>query len=102
MVMLIVQHKYEREYENIVTALEIALNIGVGIVMLQEPFIGNWELSHRAFNFYWPQGDRTTIRVMTAVRKDLLSKIIVEHRTDLINHPYFMLLEIRDLNQQFK
>lgn len=35
---------------------------------------------------------------MTAVKRDLLNKIIVEHRTDLVNHPYFMLLEIRDLD----
>ncbi len=39
---------------------------------------------------------------MSAVRKDLTDKIVVEHRTDLINHPYFMLLEIRELEQQSK
>lgn len=27
---------------------------------------------------------------------------VVEHRTDLVNHPYFILLEIRDLDQQTK
>ena len=37
---------------------------------------------------------------MTAVRKDLLDKIVIEHRTNLVNHPYFILLEIRDLDQQ--
>lgn len=81
-------------------ALETALNIGAGVVMLQEPFIGNQELFHSAFNFYWPQRDRTATRTMIAVRKDLLDKIVVEHRTDLVNHPYFILLEIRDLNNR--
>ena len=52
--MLIVQHNCGRRYKNTVMALEMALNIGAGLVMLQEPFIGNQELVHSAFNFYWP------------------------------------------------
>ena len=39
---------------------------------------------------------------MTAVRKDFVDKIVVDHRTDLLNHPYFMLLEIRELDPQSK
>ena len=39
---------------------------------------------------------------MTAVRKNLLDKIIVKHRTDLINHSYFIFLKVRDLDQQSK
>lgn len=50
--MLVVQHNCGCGYENTVIALETALNIGARMVMLQEPFIGNWELSHSAFNFY--------------------------------------------------
>ncbi len=98
MVILIIQHNNGRGYESTVMALETALNIGAGIVMLQEPFLGNWELSHSAFNLYWPQEDRTAIRVMTAVRRDLEDKIVVEDSRDLVNHLYFMLLEIRDLD----
>ncbi len=79
-------------------ALETGLSVEAGIVMIQEPFIGNREISHSGFNFYWPQGERKNIRVMTAVRKTLVDKIMVDHRTDLINHPYFMLLEIQKLD----
>ena len=100
--MLIIQYNCGRRYESIVMALEAALDIGAGIIMLQEPFIGNRELIYSAFNFYWLQGERTVIRVMTTIRKDLLDMIVVEHRTDLVNHPYFTLLEIRDLDQQSK
>lgn len=39
---------------------------------------------------------------MTAVRKDLLDKIIVKYKTDLVNHHYFILVEIQDLDQQLK
>lgn len=39
---------------------------------------------------------------MTAMRKNLIDKIVIDHRTDLVNHPYFILLEIRELNPQSK
>ena len=39
---------------------------------------------------------------MMAVKKDLLDKIVVEHKTDLVNYLYFIFLEIRDLDQQSK
>lgn len=83
-------------------ALKTALSVNAGIVMIQEPFIGNREISHSGFNFYWPQGERKDVRVMTAVRKNLVDKIVIDHRTDLINHPYFMLLEIRELDPRSK
>lgn len=35
---------------------------------------------------------------MKAARKTLADKIVVDHRTDLIKHPYFMLQEIRELD----
>ncbi len=70
--------------------------------MLQEPFIGTREISHSAFNFYWPQAERKKIRVMTAIQKELTDKIVIEHRTDLINHPYVILLEIRELDSRSK
>lgn len=72
MVILMVQHKWGRGYEITVITLETALSIGARLDMLQEPFIGNSELIYCAFNFYCPQRDRTAIRVMTEVRKDLV------------------------------
>ena len=39
---------------------------------------------------------------MTAMKKELVDKIVVDHRTNLVNHPYFMLLEIRELDLQSK
>ena len=100
--MLVVQHNCGQSYESTVMALETALSIGAGIVMVQEPFIGNREICHSEFRLYWPQGERKEIRVMTAVKEDLGDKIVVDHRTDLINHPYFMLLEIRELDPRSK
>lgn len=48
-------------------ALETALSIGAGMVMLEEPFIGTREISLSAFNFYWPQAEKKEIKVMTAI-----------------------------------
>ena len=39
---------------------------------------------------------------MTAVKKTLVNKIVVDHKTNLINHPYFMLLEIQEMDPQSK
>ena len=35
---------------------------------------------------------------MTAMKKELIDKIVVDHRTNLVNHPYFILLEIWELD----
>ena len=96
--MLIVQHNCGQSYENTLMALETALSVGAGIVMIQEPFIGNRKICHSGFNLYWPQKERKKIRVMTVVRKNLVDRILVDHRMDLVNHPYFMLLKIRKLD----
>lgn len=52
MIMLIIQHNCRRGYKNTVMALKKAVNIRVGIALLQEFFIGNRKLVHNAFNFY--------------------------------------------------
>ena len=98
--MLVIQHNCGRGYESTIASLEAALSIGAGIVCLQEPFIGNRSITHSAFNFYWPGGLRTEARVLTAVKKELVDKIIVENRTDLIDHPYFLALDIRDMDSR--
>ena len=100
--MLVIQHNYGRGYESTVASLEMAINIGAGIVCLQEPFIGNRNITHSVFNFYWPGGSRTEARVLTAVKKELANRIIVENRSDLVNHPYFLTLDIREMDSQSK
>lgn len=79
-------------------ALKITLSVRAGIVVVQELFIGSWEISHSGFNFYWSKGGKKEIRVMRAVRKDLEDKIIVDQRANLIHQPHFMLFEIHKLD----
>ena len=40
------------------------------------------------------------MRVLTAVRKNIISRVIIENRTDLISHPYYMTLDIKELHPQ--
>lgn len=98
--MLVVQHNCGRGYESTIAALETSLSIGARIACLQEPFIGNRSISHSAFNFYWPGGLRNEARVLTAVKKELMSRIVVGNRTDLVDHPYFLALDIRDIDSR--
>lgn len=39
---------------------------------------------------------------MIVVRKNLVDKILVDHKTDLVKHPYFILLEIYELDLRSK
>lgn len=40
------------------------------------------------------------MRVLTAVRKDIISTAVIENRTDLVSHPYCMVLDIKELHPQ--
>lgn len=42
------------------------------------------------------------MQVLIVVRKDILSRIIVENRTNLVSHPYYVILDIRELDLQSK
>lgn len=38
------------------------------------------------------------MRVLIAIRKDILNKIIIENGTDLVSHSYYIVLDIRELD----
>ena len=38
------------------------------------------------------------MRVLVAIKKDILNKVIIENRTDLVSHPYCIVLDIREYN----
>ena len=98
--MLIVQQNCGKGYECTIAALEAGLGLEAAIVCIQEPFLGNRSISHSGFNLYWPSGtdNRKNMRVLTAVRKDILNSIIIDNRTDLVSHPYCSVLDIKELH----
>lgn len=76
----------------------MGLSIRAGIVCLQEPFIGKRTITNSAFNFYWPGGLRNEAQVLIAIKRELINEIMVDNRTDLVDHPYFLALDIRDID----
>lgn len=66
--------------------------------MIQKPFLGKKNLAHARFNFYWPVEtyDQKNNCVLIVVKKYLLNKIVVKYQTDLVSHPYGMVLDITD------
>lgn len=95
--MLVIQHNCARAYPITIAALETGLQQGAEIICTQEPLVRS-EYSHPGYVLYWPeQGVRKDHRVMTAVRRDIANTYAIEARTDLINHPYFLVLDIWEL-----
>ena len=92
--MLVLQHNCARTAAVVHAALEATLEAGAGIACLQEPPVGKNDISHPGFMLYWPEGPRKDTRVVTAVRRDIVDKIVIEARTDLANHPYFMVIDV--------
>lgn len=97
--MLIIQYNFRWGYESTINKLETALSIGAGVVCLQEPFLKKKNIIHSAFNFYWPGGLRTEARVLTATENDLVDKIVIDNKSDLADHPNFLVLNIRDIDK---
>ena len=100
--MIVLQQNCGKRYESTILALEAGLGLNAAIVCIQEPFLGNRSIAHAGFNFYWPSGisNRKDIRVLVAVRKDIVNTVIVENRTDLVSHPYCLVLDIKELDRQ--
>lgn len=98
--MLVVQQNCGKGYECTISALEAGLGLDAEIVYIQEPFLGKRDISHCGFNLYWPSGtdNRKHMRVLTAVWKDILDKVIIENRTDLVSYPYCSILDVKKLH----
>lgn len=98
--MLMVQQNCGKGYECTISVLEADLGLDAAIVGIQEPFIGNRSISNSGYNLYWPSGTdtRKDMRVLTAVRKDILHRIIIDNQTDLVSYPYCSVLDIKELH----
>ena len=93
--MLVIQHNCRKTYAVTIAALETGIELGVGLVCLQEPYIDR-VFSHPGYLMYWPEGAREDCRVAVAVRKGQGPGLRVEARSDLANHPYIMVLDMAE------
>lgn len=90
--MRLLQHNCRKTYTVTVAALEAGLELGVELACLQEPYF-DMGFQHGGYQIYWPEtGSLQDQRVAVAIRCDLVNKVIVEARTDLLNHPYLMVM----------
>jgi hypothetical protein len=85
-------------YAITIAALELGLQLGVGLVCLQEPYIDR-DFNHPGYLLYWPEGQRRDCRVAIGAQRDLLDQLVIEARIDLISHPYMLTVDIWDLGQ---
>jgi len=99
--MLVIQHNCRKAYAITIAALETGLKLGAAIICIQEPYIGKlYTISHPGYSLYWPEeGEKRDKRVAIAVRRELASQLILEARTDLLDHPYALALDIWELNR---
>lgn len=97
-----VQQNCGKGYERNISALEVGLGLNASVVYIQKSFMENRNISHAEFNLYWPFGteNRKDIRVLMAVKKDILSKIVIKNRTNLVDHPYCIVLDVREFHQK--
>ena len=79
--MLIVQQNCSKGYKYTIAALEAGLSFNASVICIQEPFLGNQSIAHLGFNLYWLFGtnNQKDMRVLIAVRKDILSKVVIEN-----------------------
>ena len=96
--MLVIQHNCRKALAITIAALETGLSLNAAIVCLQEPYNGKHPFSHPGYALYWPEaGTSQERRVVTAIRRDLIAKLAIETRTDLVDHPYIQVLDIWEL-----
>ena len=98
--MFVVQYNCGRGYKSTIASLETAISVGADIICFQELFLGNKNITHSTFNFYYLERSKTDARILMALKKELVNKIIIENWTDLLNYPYFLALDILDVEDQ--
>jgi hypothetical protein len=101
--MIIIQHNCRKASAITIAALETGLKRNAAFVCLQEPYIGQKFISHPGYILYWPEiGKQNEKRVAIAVKRDITAQLIIEARTDLVNHPYALVLDIWDIHSYIK
>lgn len=97
-----IQHNCRKSYPITIAAIEAGIELNAAFICLQEPYIGKYSFSHPGYHIRWPEkGIVNEKRVLIAIKKDL-TNIIVENRLDLINHPYFIAIDIWELHYKIK
>ena len=61
--------------------------------------MGKFSFSHSGYEIKWlEKGKNSEKKVFTAIQKNLLTKIITENHFDLIDHFYFLIIDVWELH----
>lgn len=95
--MLIVQQNCGKGYKYTISTFETGLGFNISVICIQELFLANRSLAHAGFNLYWPfrTYNQKDMQVLIVVKKGILNRIVIENRTDLVSHPYYMVFDIK-------
>jgi hypothetical protein len=97
--MLIIQHNCRKAYIITIAAIEIGIQLNTAFICLQKPYIGINSFSHPGYDLRWPEkGKKGEKRVLIAIKRDILNRVVTEVRSDLVNHPYFLIIDIWELH----
>lgn len=98
--ILVIPQNYEKRYKYTIFALKTGLNFEASIIYIQKLFLEKKSLIYLQFNLYssFEMDKRKNIQVLTVVKKDILSKIVIENQTNLVSHLYCMVIDIRELD----
>ena len=101
--MRIVKHNCQRNYAVCQATFQVGVDVGAEILCIQEPYLGGKGMAHSAYEFRFSyKGERRQQRVAIGVKKDLGGRMVVEPRSDLIEHPYIQVIDIWELDAQRK
>ena len=65
--------------------------------------MGKFSFFHPGYKIKWPEkGENREKRVFITIKRDLLTKIITEPCSDLLNHLYFLAIDVWELHPQSK
>lgn len=101
--MRVIQHNCHKSYAVCQATFQVGVEIGAELLCIQEPCLGEKGMVHPAYEIVLGNvGDRRQQRVAMGVKKDLGGRLIVENRSDLVNHPYIQVFDVWELDSSRK
>lgn len=76
----------------------------MAVICIEKLFLKNRNILHSGFNLYLPFwiDNRKDMQVLMAVEKNILNRVIIDNKTNLVGHPYCFVLDIKKLHSLTK
>jgi hypothetical protein len=101
--MLMTQYNCRKAYAIIIAAIETGIQLNTAFICFQEPYIDINSFFHPGYDLRWPEkGKKEEKKVLIAIKRDILNRVATEVRSNLVNHPYFLTIDIWELHLQIR